>query len=62
GATPPVDIEFGFRDGRLALFQIRPLVENRQARRNLYLGELDQERESQGGGTVDLDQPPRPGD
>ncbi|MFW5954990.1 MAG: PEP/pyruvate-binding domain-containing protein [Guyparkeria sp.] len=62
GATPPVDIEFGFRDGRLALFQIRPLVENRQARRNLYLGELDRERESQGGGTVDLDQPPRPGD
>lgn len=57
---PPVDIEFGFVDGRLALFQIRPLVENREARRNLYLSELD--REPPRGDVIDLDRPPRPGD
>lgn len=58
---PPVDIEFGFVDGRLALFQIRPLVENRQARRNLYLIELDRARESSDDGMIDLDRPPLPG-
>lgn len=59
---PPVDIEFGFVDGRLALFQIRPLVENRQARRNLYLVEFDRARKPPDGGMIDLDRPPRPGD
>ncbi len=61
GTPPPVDIEFGFVDSRLVLFQIRPLVENRQARRNLYLIELDRAQESPDGGMIDLDSPPRPG-
>ncbi|HDP89466.1 MAG TPA: phosphoenolpyruvate synthase [Thioalkalivibrio sp.] len=37
----PADIEFGFNHGRLALFQIRPVVDNPRARRSLYLTELD---------------------
>ncbi len=61
GTPPPVDIEFGFVDGRLALFQIRPLVDNREARRDLYLGELDQALEPPSGGTIDPDRPPRSG-
>ncbi|WP_372592051.1 PEP/pyruvate-binding domain-containing protein [Guyparkeria sp.] len=60
GTPPPVDIEFGFVDGRLALFQIRPLVENRQARRNLHLAELDREGKSRADGVINPDRPPRP--
>ncbi len=41
GRPTPADIEFGFRDGRLALFQIRPYLRSRQARRNRYLLSLD---------------------
>lgn len=41
GRPAPADIEFGFRDGRLALFQIRPFVESRHARRSQYLIEMD---------------------
>ncbi len=53
----PADIEFGFRDGRLALFQIRPFVESMRARRSGYL--IDMDRDSAGGSvTVDLHQPP----
>ena len=41
GATAPADIEFGFLDGRLQLFQIRPFLESRRARGNSYLNALD---------------------
>jgi hypothetical protein len=41
GQPAPVDIEFAFRDGRLALLQIRPFVESRRARRDGYLQSLD---------------------
>ncbi|MGM0517697.1 MAG: PEP/pyruvate-binding domain-containing protein [Pseudomonadota bacterium] len=58
--TPAVaDIEFGFRDGRLALFQIRPLVENRRARRDLFLMGLDRTGAGAKEIVIDLDRPPR---
>ncbi len=41
GQPAPADIEFGFLDGQLKLFQIRPFLESRQARGNSYLTSLD---------------------
>lgn len=37
----PFDVELGFRDGRLWLFQARPFVESRRAQSSLYLRGLD---------------------
>ncbi len=41
GENRPADIEFAFKDGKLALLQLRPFVENKSARRNTHLLELD---------------------
>ena len=37
----PVDIELGFKDDHIWLFQIRPFVESKRARSSLYLKSLD---------------------
>ena len=42
GNPAPADIEFGFLDGRLQLFQLRPFLESRQARGSSYLNHMDQ--------------------
>jgi hypothetical protein len=42
GNPAPADIEFGFLHGKLHLFQIRPFLENRQARGSGYLSQMDQ--------------------
>ncbi len=42
GKPAPADIEFGFLDGRLQLFQLRPFLESRQARGSSYLNQMDQ--------------------
>lgn len=42
GRELPADVEFGFLHGRLALFQIRPYVEQRGARQNQFLIQMDQ--------------------
>lgn len=54
----PADIEFGFRDGKLALFQIRPFVESLRARRSLYLIDMDRNSGAHSDAVVDLKQPP----
>lgn len=41
GENRPADIEFAFKDGKLALLQLRPFVENKSARRNAHLLKLD---------------------
>lgn len=41
GQIVPADVEFGFVAGRLALFQIRPYLQSRAARRDRFLLELD---------------------
>lgn len=41
GQVVPADVEFGFVAGRLALFQIRPYLQSRAARRDRFLLELD---------------------
>jgi hypothetical protein len=49
GNTMPADIEFAFRNGRLALLQIRPFVESSKAQSSSYLAEMDAGiRQSQG--------------
>ena len=42
GNPAPADIEFGFLDGKLQLFQLRPFLESRKARGSNYLSEMDQ--------------------
>lgn len=39
----PFDIELGFRDNKLWLFQIRPFVENKNAQSQVYLESLNPE-------------------
>ena len=41
GKPAPADIEFGFVEGKLRLYQLRPFLESRQARRSQYLQSLD---------------------
>ncbi len=37
----PFDVELGFKDGAVRLFQVRPYIENRRARSSEYLMSLD---------------------
>lgn len=41
GSRAPADVEFAFRDERIALLQIRPFVDSVRARTNYYLASLD---------------------
>lgn len=54
GAPVPADVEFGFVEERLALFQIRPYVQSREARRNRLLLELDAPLQARAQSWVDL--------
>ena len=61
GQAVPADVEFGFLNGELQLFQIRPFLENRQARGNAYLISLDQGMDGAADKYVDLEATPREG-
>ena len=54
GNLLPADIEFAFKNGKLALLQIRPFVENKSAQRNQYLSGLDAGLELRSSAQVDL--------
>lgn len=58
GQVVPADVEFGFVAGRLALFQIRPYLQSRQARRDRFLLELDAPLRAQTGRSVVLREAP----
>jgi hypothetical protein len=58
GCPVPADIEFGFQNGRLVLFQIRPFLESTHARHNRFLTSLDRQLYAVPGRTVDLDKIP----
>jgi hypothetical protein len=58
GEALPADIEFGFKNGQLAMLQIRPFVESASAQRNLYLQQLDAGLSERGQATVNLDAAP----
>ncbi len=54
GESVPADVEFGFRDGKLALFQIRPYLEDSRTRGNRFLTTLDRRAEHATGKVVNL--------
>jgi hypothetical protein len=58
GNTAPADIEFGFLDGELQLFQLRPFLESRKARGSDYLSRMDDALEGSMGLGVDMRQVP----
>ncbi|MEW6765139.1 MAG: PEP/pyruvate-binding domain-containing protein [Pseudomonadota bacterium] len=58
GKPLPADVEFGFIDGRLALFQIRPYQQSRAARRSRFLLELDRPLREHEGRMVNLRETP----
>jgi hypothetical protein len=61
GQLLPADIEFAFKDGKLALLQIRPFVESKSAQRNLYLNTLDDGIRQRSSQSVDLRGVPKGG-
>ena len=58
GSFLPGDVEFAFRDGKLALLQIRPFVESPRARRSARLAAMDQGLSFHALDPVDLDAAP----
>jgi phosphoenolpyruvate synthase/pyruvate phosphate dikinase len=58
GTPAPADIEFGFYQNKLVLFQIRPFLDSSRARQNLFLNQLDQKLIEKQDITVDLDKIP----
>lgn len=58
GNAAPADIEFGFLDGELKLFQIRPFLDSERARGNDLLRQLDAPLVSRANNTVALDEVP----
>lgn len=54
GKPVPADIEFGFYQNKLVLFQIRPFLESFRARQSLYLNHLDKNLKDKQNITVDL--------
>jgi hypothetical protein len=59
GNPAPADVEFGFLDGKLQLFQIRPFLESRKARGSQYLNAMDRALDARLDRTVDLEKVPR---
>ena len=59
GQAAAADIEFGFVDGRLKLFQIRPFLESHRARGNSYLNSLDQSLKDLHSVQVDMSEVPQ---
>lgn len=54
GQLQAADVEFGFKDGKLWLFQIRPFVENDTASGNAYLMQLERGLLSSDQQTIDM--------
>ncbi len=59
GERAAADVEFGFVDGKLWLFQIRPFNESRSAQGSAYLAQMDKALSASAGRTVDLSEVPR---
>ncbi len=58
GKPAPADIEFGFENGDLRLFQIRPFLESKKARGSVYLRSLDLDLDSLAEKLVRMDEIP----
>jgi hypothetical protein len=59
GNPAPADIEFGFLDGKLHLFQLRPFLESRKARGSAYLSKMDETLEGTMDKTVNMQETPK---
>ena len=59
GNPAPADIEFGFLDGKLHLFQLRPFLESRKARGSAYLGQMDETLDGTMDKTVNMQEIPK---
>ena len=60
GNPAPADIEFGFLDGRLQLFQLRPFLESRDSQGAAYLSDMDKSLQGNLNKTVNMQQVPGP--
>ena len=58
GEPAPADVEFGFVDGDLMLFQIRPFLDSRLPGGIDYLREMDSGLADMHGVTVDMGETP----
>jgi len=58
GNSAPADVEFGFLDGKMHLFQLRPFLQSRAAQSNSYLVGMDKALDGQLNKTVKLDGAP----
>jgi phosphoenolpyruvate synthase/pyruvate phosphate dikinase len=58
GKPAPADIEFGFRDGKLQLFQIRPFLESRDSRGSSYLRAMDKSLQGKLNKTINMREVP----
>jgi hypothetical protein len=54
GKPAPADVEFGFLDGDLRLFQLRPFLDSKAAKGIEYLHEMEARHTSAGAKTVDM--------
>ncbi len=59
GNPAPADIEFGFLDGKLHLFQLRPFLESRHARGSSYLNKMDQSLQGNMNNPVNMQEVPK---
>jgi hypothetical protein len=60
GNPAPADIEFGFLDGRLQLFQLRPFLESRDSQGAAYLSDMDKSLQGNLNKTVNMQEVPGP--
>ena len=60
GNPAPADVEFGFLDGDLRLFQLRPFLESKAARGISYLHEMEARLAGLQETTVNMNETPRP--
>jgi hypothetical protein len=58
GNRAPADVEFGFLDGELQLFQLRPFLESKAARGSALLREMDASAQVDGSQAVSLTEVP----
>lgn len=61
GSLTAADVEFGFKNGQLVLFQVRPYLKNRRVKKTHYLNQLDLSLEQTGNINVDLNAIPEVG-
>jgi hypothetical protein len=59
GNPAPADVEFGFLNGKLNLFQLRPFLESKQARGSSYLNNMDKALAGRLDQTVKMQEIPR---